>query len=227
MQRKAAEGNNRKPRIECRGWWTETPHPASPPGEGGWFCALEAIRYEVGRRPWTQTRQGMPGHRWHKAGQRSCLSVTFVFFAGEKADFVSDKTTLYRLVSHRPTSRLCLSMKMVCEDFGYASDGGFRRAEWGGGFQSPTSKLQKNSKVQHFAKTGNTNGKIPLTLPSPPMGARVRKLASPGRAKKPGGKRRANTPTWDIGALPTRNRKKGKFQPRHGMSGPTSGARGK
>ena len=55
-------------------------------------------------------RQGMPGRRWYKAGQRSCLSVTFVFFAGEKADFVSDKTSLYRLVTDKPTSRLVNAM---------------------------------------------------------------------------------------------------------------------
>ncbi len=52
----------------------------------------------------------MPGRRRYKGGQRSCLSVTFVFFAGEKAGFVSDKTSLYRLVSDKTTSRLSSAM---------------------------------------------------------------------------------------------------------------------
>ncbi len=59
-----------------------------------------------GRRP----RNRMPGRRWYKADQRSCLNVTFVFFAGEKAGFGPDKTRLYRLVTDKPTSRLANAM---------------------------------------------------------------------------------------------------------------------
>ncbi len=72
--------------------------------EGGTEMKLEMLknlRFQL---------RGQTSHRWYKAGQRSCLSVTFVFFAGEKASFVSDKTRLYRLVTDKPTSRLVNAM---------------------------------------------------------------------------------------------------------------------
>ena len=99
---------------------------------------------------------------------------------------------------------------MESENLGFGLNAKAQRrkdAEGRRNFKDQHPSTREAPRLKHFAKTGNSKGKIPLTLSQwlpkpatsqlpqgdvrcakrgPPMGARVRNLASPGRAEKDG-----------------------------------------